>query len=301
MEAEPYLSDAMRMMGYAAPLITREIDRDGCIQALQHFSNGMEKLLKHALRKINPLFILKFPDFKHSAALYRDQFVPNYAGPEVEKKPDQEVISCRPSLSRLKVFSAAANKHSQLLHTVINWRDTLAHRPSSELDIDAVKRMLLKDAFHVVRDFAFELGVTPAHFFRDQTFILETMSRELADEDKVREYMTLLLETHRQVWNSRRGDASLISFAQSLTKNEAGKVDSSYSNEIVACPACGQEALVRIEPDYDYSDGQGYISGAYPENLVCHFCDLELVSYEEFNFVNLDGLLVDGYLDEASE
>lgn len=297
MAIEPYLNDAMKMMGFAAPLITREMGRDQCIQALQHFSNGMEKLLKHALRKINPLFILRSPDFKHSAMLYNEQFVPNYSGPEVEKRPDQDVISCRPSLSRLKVFSPAANKHSQLLHTVINWRDVLAHRPSCELDIDAVKRMLLKDAFCVVRDFALEMGITPEHFFRSQTYELETISREFADADRVSEYMMTLLEEHRRIWELRESDAPFIAKAQSLTKIDAEHYDAHFSNDVVECPACGQEAVVRIEPDYDYSDGKGYISGAYPERLTCHFCDLELVTYDEFNFVNLDELLTARYLD----
>lgn len=290
-----YLEDGKKMIGFAAPLIKQGMDDDHVVQSFQYFSNGLEKLLKHGLERINPLFIQKLADFKHSAAVYKDRFVPGYTGTEVEKNPDQDVITFRTSLNRLKVFSTTANNHSQLIHTIVGWRDVLAHRPSSELDTDAIKRMLQKDAYRLVYDFSHEYGEKSDAFLAPHTEALKGLSSELMYEDRIEQHMTALLSTHLQLWESKKGDTAYVAEAEKVTKRELGQVGLDFHNEAVPCPACGQDAIVRLEPQYDHADGEGYLAGVYPDKLTCHYCGLDLRSYEEFDFVNIDGLLAQDY------
>lgn len=290
-----YLEDSKRMIRFAGDLIQHDMSDDDVVKALLFFSNGLEKLLKHGLKSINPLFIQQIADFKHSAAIYRDRFHAGYAGAEVDKSPNQDVITFRASLNRLKVFSPTANNISQLLHTVITWRDVLAHRPSTELDLVAVRRMLTKDAYRIVDDFCRELGIETAEFFGERNTDLDHLSEYLIREDIFSEYMVGLLAKHREIWEAKKSDDSQVKMAEKTTAKELSLSGDDFSNEPVPCPACGQGAVVRIEPNWDYSDGESYISGVYPERVQCHHCDLILTGYEEFDYINLDETLAQNY------
>lgn len=296
MLSKDYLVDAQRLIKLAAPHIKATMTHDDAIQGALFLSLGVEKLLKHVLAEINPVFILKVADFKHSApSLYSDRMFADGKNSEIVAKPDSDVVTFRVSLSRSRAFSKTANTYSNMLHTLSNYRDIIAHRPTSELDLKITTRMLQKDAFPLISAFAEELRIPPSGFFGSEEVRLRKLSQDLTDRDKFEQEMNQLLDEHLALWKSRSSDAELVSRAKDKTAALMKQFSTKYSYEGVACPACNNVCLVRLEPDYDYADGESYLSGVYVEELHCYFCDLELETYEALNFVDVDGLLASTY------
>ena len=108
-----YLADAQKLIRLSSPHIRASMTSEETIQGALLFALGVEKLLKYLLAEINPIFILKIADFKHSAPLlYSDRIVSSGKNNEIDPKPDSDVITFRVSLGRSKAFSKTANKHS---------------------------------------------------------------------------------------------------------------------------------------------------------------------------------------------
>jgi hypothetical protein len=290
--SDEYLEDAKKLIGMCSRHISEEMDEDGAIQGALFLALGMEKLLKHLLVKINPIFILKSSDFKHSAAaLYSHLFCSDGEG-EVAKQPDTDVLTFRSSLTRARVFSAAANTNSQLLYSLAGWRDVIVHRPTSEVDKAVLARMLKKDAVELLSSFATELNLDLSDFLGLETSRLVDLSKKLSDQVKFEERMEELLTSHRVLWEHRKKTNQLIfEQATAITRNLLKQTGPDFMYDEVSCPACGNTATVRIEPDYDSADGESYLAGVYVQELSCFFCSLRLQSYEELSFFGVNDLL----------
>ena len=293
MEIDDYLSDSQRFIKLAAPHINEGMTDNATIQGAILFAIGVEKLLKFTLARVNPVFILTSPDFRHAApALYRRSFVTAKSSRDiVDDKPDDSVLAFRPALGRLRQFSKAANDHHRMLFTLANARDVIAHRPTSELELRSIARMLMVDAYVLLEDFSAELGVACSSFFGDDTVRLAAMAQRLAAQEQLEISMAKLLEEHRLLWLARSVDETAIRQALLITNRIAATTASDHSFEQVICPACGQVAIVRVEADFDYEDGASYLNGVYAANLHCHYCDLNLDEYEQLDFVDVDRLL----------
>lgn len=293
-----YLADAQKLTKLASPHINSSMSPENAIQGALLFALGVEKLLKHVLADINPIFILKVADFKHSApSIYGNRIVHTGKNDEIDTKPDSDVITFRVSLGRSKVFSKAAIKYSQMLYTLAHWRDVIAHRPTSELDLAKVARMLQKDAFPLVTEFAAELGISLSEFFGDDEKRLTELSSKLTNREKFETEMNQLLANHLALWEHRSSQGDFAAQANDITFSLLKQTGADYAYDGVTCPACGNLCTVRIEPDYDYADGESYQSGVYAEQLQCFFCDLKIDTYEALSCVDVDGLLASAYED----
>lgn len=296
MLSKDYLADAQGLIKLASPHIKTTMTHEDTIQGALLFSLGIEKLLKHVLAETNPVFILRVADFKHSApSLYSDRIVSSGKNPEIIAKPDSEVITFRVSLSRSRVFSKAANTYSNMLHTLANYRDIIAHRPTSELDINKVARMLQKDAFPLISAFGEELQISTSSFFGPEEVRLRKLSQGLTDHDRFEHEMNQLLDEHLAMWKSKSTNAKFVSQAKDNTASLLKQSGTDFVHEEVTCPACDNMCVVRIEPDYDYADGESFLSGAYVQELHCFFCDLNLDTYDTLNFVDADSLLASAH------
>ena len=292
MLSKDYLADAQKLIRLSSPHINVTMTAEEAIQGALLFSLGVEKLLKYLLAEINPIFILKIADFKHSApSLYNDRIVSHGKNDEIDTKPDSDVITFRVSLSRSKVFSKVANKHSQLLYTLAHWRNVIAHRPTSELDLTKVELMLKKDAIPLIREFSEELQISLSDFFGSEETRLSELSQQLTNREMFEAEMNQLLEKHKTQWEQRRTYAEFESQANDLTTSLLKHSGVDFSYDVIPCPACDNLCVVRIEPDYDYADGESYISGVYAEQLHCYYCGLNMDTYEALDFVGVDGLL----------
>jgi hypothetical protein len=244
------------------------------------------------LAEINPIFILKIADFKHSApSLYNDRIVSTGKSDEIDTKPDSDVITFRISLGRAKVFSKVAHKHSQLLFTLAHWRDVIAHRPTAELNLSKVELMLKKDAVPLIREFSEELKISLSDFFGSEELRLTELSQQLTNREKFETEMKQMLASHKDLWEHRSTNIEFRSQANDLTSTLLKHSGVDFSYEEIPCPACSNLCVVRIEPDYDYADGESYLSGIYAEQLHCYYCGLNMDTYDSLDFVDVDGLL----------
>lgn len=293
-----YLADAQKLIRLSSPHIKASMTPEETIQGALLFALGIEKLLKYLLAEINPIFILKIADFKHSApSLYNGRIISSGKNDEIDTKPDSDVITFRVSLGRSKAFSKAANKHSQLLFTLAHWRDVIAHRPTSELDLAKVELMLKKDAVPLIREFSEELKISLSDFFGSEETRLSELSQQLTNREKFETEMNQLLASHKTLWERRSTQAGITAEARGLTSSLLKHTGVDFSYDGITCPACGNLCVVRIEPDYDYADGESYLSGVYAEQLHCYYCGLNMDTYEALDFVNVDGLLASAYED----
>lgn len=290
MLSSDYLADAQKLIRLSSFHISASMTPEETIQGALLFSLGVEKLLKYLLAEINPIFILKIADFKHSApSLYSDKIVST--GKEIDTKPDSDVITFRISLGRSKVFSKVAHKHSQLLFTLAHWRDVIAHRPTSELDLSKVELMLKKDAIPLIREFSEELQISLSDFFGAEELRLSGLSQLLTNREKFETEMNQMLTSHKAIWEHRSTNAEFTSRANDLTSTLLKHSGVDFLYEEIPCPACSNLCVVRIEPDYDYADGESYLSGVYAAQLHCYYCGLNMDTYEALDFIDVDGLL----------
>lgn len=73
-------------------------------------------------------------------------------------------------MQRSLIFSAGVKENSQLLFSLANYRDILAHRPLSELDLVKANRLLAKDGYKLLNDICSERSLSVQDFL-GQTMI----------------------------------------------------------------------------------------------------------------------------------
>ena len=165
MTAEEYLADAQRLIGMAGKEISADMSDQEVIASTTFFSLGVERLLKFILADVNPVFVLSNGDFKNAApCLYKHKFVNDDQHKVTSSQPNRDVVPFRLALQRALLFSNGVKNHSQLLYSLANHRDILAHRPLSELDIPKAKRLLAKDAYKLLNDICSERAIPTSGF-----------------------------------------------------------------------------------------------------------------------------------------
>lgn len=108
------------------------------------------------------------------------------------------MVSFRLALQRALLFSIGVKNNSQLLYTLANHRDILAHRPLSELDIPKAKRLLAKDAYKLLNDICSELSLSTNGFFGEDNDRIQALSDKLQGEEAFARDMKARLEQHRK-------------------------------------------------------------------------------------------------------
>jgi len=294
MTAEEYLADAQRLIGMAGKDITEGMDDKEVIAATTFFSLGVERLLKFILADVNPIFVLSNGDFKNAApCLYKHRFVSDDQHSVTASKPDHDVVSFRVALQRALLFSVGIKENSQLLYSLANHRDILAHRPLSELDILKAKRLLTKDAYKLLNDICSERAMPTNDFFGEEDQRLRTLSDKLQGEEAFAQDMSARLAQHKALWIERSSNPEFVAQAEHQTASLLDRSGQDFSYEPIECPACSQEAVARIEPDYDYDPAErmSFVIGVFVDSINCCFCDLKLTDYEELNYVDANSIL----------
>lgn len=294
MTAEEYLADAQRLIGMAGKEISADMSDQEVIASTTFFSLGVERLLKFILADVNPVFVLSNGDFKNAApCLYKHKFVNDDQHKVTSSQPNRDVVPFRLALQRALLFSNGVKNHSQLLYSLANHRDILAHRPLSELDIPKAKRLLAKDAYKLLNDICSERAIPTSGFFGEYNDHLQTLSNRLQGEEAFAQDMKARLEQHRALWLDRSSDPEFVSQAKNQTASLLLLPDQDFSYEPIDCPACAQEAVARIEPDYDYDPAErmSFVTGVFVDSINCYFCDLKLTDYEELNYVDANSIL----------
>ena len=292
-----YLKDAARLINLSATHIGLDASYRNVIPAMTLFSFGIERLLKYILINVNPTFALKNGDFRHAApVLYREKFVTSEINDQVQKKPDSEVVSFRVAMQRALLFSRSVQENKQLMYALAQYRDTLAHRPTTEIDLEKAAALLNRDGFPLVDSICQELDVSIEKFFGENTNRLSVLSSEIRHRQEFSKYIEGLLSDHGAVWERRKENKAFIEQASDLTQSLISSSGATFTYEDFVCPACGQEAVARIEPDYDYDDFDGpLLTGVFVDNIRCYFCGLYLEDYQELNYVDANSVFEAGF------
>ena len=293
-----YHEDASFFLRKAAKLISYLMAREEILDASLFFALGMERMLKGILYDINPIYVFKNQDFKHTAPLlYKSRLLPNASrNQEIASTPEADVLTFKLSLLRAKAFSGATERHSNLLFALANARDIIAHRPLSELDLDKL-RLLMQRGFHpLVEDYAKEIGQKTSRFLGSEEVRLSNLSSKTKREEALEEKIEAKLKSHAEQWAMRKEKPDYAQAMQAKTNTIAAESYLNVTYEKVECPACRNDALITIEPEYDIIDREGVLVGVFVSSLRCLFCDLVLDSYEELDYVNVDSLLDEEYI-----
>jgi len=299
MKENEFLDDAKRLIAMSVPAIEENASYENVVSAMTFFSFGVERLLKHLLVKVNPIFALKNGDFKHSApCLYRDRFISTERNEQVAKDPDSDVVSFRVAMQRALLFSHAVQENKQLLYALANYRDILAHRPTSEIDVEKGSHMLSKDAFGLIERICAEISVEINDFFGEHVDRLRKLREKILAHENLKAKMEDLFASHKKLWEQRQNNQDFIEQADDITSSLLHSSGAYFSYESFACPACGQESVARIEPDYDYDPAErtSYVTGVFVDNITCYFCGLKLEDYDELNFVDANSVF-EAYAD----
>jgi hypothetical protein len=262
-------------------------------EGILFFALGMERLLKGILYDINPIYILKNQDFKHSApSIYKSRFISGTGkNNEVSASPDSDVLTFKLSLARAKLFSESAAKHSNFLYSLSNLRDIIVHRPLNELATDSFHKILRKELFAVIKDFSSEIPLSLEELLGKRCQELQVLHEKLQESELFEKEIKNKFSRHKEFWESHRKDKNHIETANISTARLKSDPSREYMYEVIKCPVCDNESLVKIEPDYDVADGQGYISGVFVESLKCYYCGLELSDYEELDHFDINSIL----------
>jgi hypothetical protein len=298
MTASEYHADAKQLILMSCKDITEKMNEIEVIHATTFFSLGIERLLKFVLADIKPVFVLTISgDFKNAApCLYKHKFVNGDQHGVTSSKPDTDVVSFRVAMQRALIFSSGVKENSQLLFSLANYRDILAHRPLSELDIVKANRLLAKDGYKLVNDICSERSLSVYDFFGGDHDRLRDLSRKMQNEEEFSREIASRIEQHKAVWLARASQPEFIKQANDITKSLLSSSGHDFSYVPFTCPACTQEAVARIEPDYDYDPAEkaSYVTGVFVDSINCYYCGLKLKDYEELNYVEANSIFEDG-------
>ncbi len=288
-----YFRDSKFFIKRAGEFLSSQMTNDSIIEGILYFALGIERILKGLLYDINPIYILKNQEFKNSApSLYKTRMLENIEqNSEISTKPDGDVLTFKLSLSRVKVFSESAHKNSSLLYTLSNYRDVIVHRPLSELKVEKLKRLLQKELFPVIEHFSKEIGLKTEEFFEENTNHVKKIAFEIFEAEEFEHKINVKIQHHMDIWSTNKENRDQVESAKKTTASLLKQKSNDFMYDIISCPVCENDALVRIEPDYDIDDGHGYLSGVFVDSLTCHFCGLVLDSYEELDYFDINGIL----------
>lgn len=301
MKENEFLDDAKRLIAMSAPAIDESASYENVVFAMTFYSFGIERLLKHLLVKVNPIFALKNGDFKHSApCLYKDRFISTERNEQVSKEPDSDVVSFRVAMQRALLFSHAVQENKQLLYALAHYRDTLAHRPTSEIDLVKGSHMLARDAFGLIETICTEISEEINDFFGGHVDRLRILRVKILAHEDLKVKMEELLISHKKLWEHRQNNRDFIEQANNITKSLLHSSGAHFSYCSFTCPACSQESVARIEPDYDYdpTDKTSYVTGVFVDGITCYFCGLKLEDYDELNYVDANSVF-EAYVDDV--
>jgi hypothetical protein len=287
-----FIKDASFFIKKTGNIIIKEsLSEADTIENILFFALGMERVLKGILANLNPIYVLKSQDFKNSVSiLYKEHLLPNFQqNQEIANKPDTDVLTFKLSLLRAKSISKTTEKHTALLLSLSNSRDIIVHNDLSLLDIDKLKKLLLRDFYPLMRDYCSELGLQLKSFV-DSEIKLSTISSK--HQESIEEKVKMKLESHKKRWEQMKSNPGFVAKRKQKTSSiQQGSISRDSYTEIFECPACLNDALLTVDIDFDYTDDEVYPIGAFVSKLRCLYCKLFIEDYDEIDYLNLNEYL----------
>lgn len=282
-----FFNDSFIFLRSVSSTINESMSKSNTILSTMTFALGMERILKGILYSINPLYVLKDPNFKNSiSVLYRDKMLPDMKGNiEISSNPDADVITFNLSILRAKAVSPITNSQSALLHFLSSCRDIIAHHELSFLKFEKMKSLLLKDFYPLLLEYSKELNIPQSKIFASNNIRLATISSN--HQESIEDKVQIKIEGHKERWAVLSKQPKYIEKQRKTTENILNTYGTSVS---LTCPACENKAIVFLEADYDcdFHEGTSWVTGIFVTSLNCRFCKLQIDDYEEIDFLNLN-------------
>jgi hypothetical protein len=261
----------------------------------------IERMFKGVLWEIDPRMVLEDSKEENAfAVLHREKLIPTIAA-NIDKslkneKANHNTITFKEAMLKAKNFSQVTHDHIALLSQLSDFRGILAHRVLSLLDMEAARRFTLRYFQPIVSQFVYEHNLNPTDFFDKHEQRLAEFSKAIEEEEKLTAKMYALIEAHIKEWEIKQKDNAHVEKAKKRTdKRLKDERHGDYWHRLTACPACGNDALLRLEAEWDVegSSGEGWITGVYAAGLNCEFCGLNLDDHEQIDYFKLNELLSD--------
>ena len=279
-----FLIDSKVFLKRAASLISSSIKDENAIVATLFFALGIERFLKGLLFEINHSFVLKVDDFSNSfQCFHSNKIIKGQERSEVFKKSDEDVVNFRISIMRCKTFSPSILKHANMLFTLNDYRDIIAHCRLSLLPKENLKKILQRDFYQLLSDILSERSVNISSFLGRRHILLAKLSSSLAE--KLKDRMEILISAHKNEWEKRKNSKKDIRQAERITTSFLEGKDRIH----VSCPACENSAIIQTDTEYIYDpwDRKNVPFSVSIINFKCHFCGLLLEDYDELDFFEM--------------
>lgn len=287
-----HFRDACKFLNLAAShRESRDLPHNS-MQATLFFALGVERLLKGILFDLNPAFVLKDPGFKNALpVLHADRILKNArAAKELANAPDKELIALRPSIVRAATVSESADRHRGVMFRLAEYRDAICHRSLDELEDSTMVEILWRDFGTLTKSFSDELEIPL------ETLVGKTVREKREETDRADAVQRLVMElaVHKRHYGTvSKSDPEYDAAAAKKTSVLLGTGrpgDWFYVD--ISCPACGNEALLRGEVEYDLVDRESIPIGVYASALHCEYCDLRLDDPFDIDHLELHHYLV---------
>jgi hypothetical protein len=285
--ANPYREDYDLFLRYALKAMKVRMDSPEIMMGLLSFALGFERLFKAILHDLNPLYVLKEDSFKNSVSVvYKEEMdlgkksIKDFEN-IVAKNPNEDVINFRESLNRCCLFSQEINKHKSMLGRLNQMRDVIAHCPLNQLDAGKCRKMMQGHAFLILEDLSAAKLVDLDALAGERLSTLRRIAINQADD--VVKRVSEILKYHKELYESRLSKTPTWVPAMKPENVRPNIADCIW----VPCPACGNNAEVETEVDYDYCDHETVPVGVFVSRLYCSFCDLDIEDYEELDHMGI--------------
>jgi len=265
--------------------LTSEISDFEVINLTLILAVGIEKFLKGMLFDINPSFVLINPEFKNSIqVLYKEKLLTDKESlNELAKTPNSDVITFSNSILRTQTFSKTTFENKNLLFNLSNARDIIAHCELKDFDIEKYRILLFRDFYPLINSYSIETDIRKLHFFDGRHIKLAKKSSKL--QESLDKEIALLLDAHLNTWYQIFGSKKYTSDMENLTM----KMKDFPNNELVKCPACGNKAMLYLNPIYEFDPiaGGETLIGNSIKKFRCHFCKLEILDSKKLDLLNI--------------
>lgn len=305
MKIEEFLNDAKKLIQISSSNIKEKMSEHEVISSITFFAFGIERLLHYILANINPCFVLQDKSTKNIALSFYEEKLKQ--GSEILKNSNKispeeilnKTVTFRDATLLTGNFSTSIEENKRLIFNMISYRGIVAHRAISELNFLNANRLLAKDGYKLIADICKEFELDEKDFFGKNYESLRELSRKIYNETNFIEEMQRRLEEYKAVWEKKSVISKLVKQAEDTTNIILNEHSPYYHYEAFTCPACGKDAIAKIEPYYDdnpHEDEMGELIGGGAigvliESIKCYFCDLELSNYEELNYINANSIL----------
>lgn len=285
----PYHRDAAYFLKQAIDGVVEEKEGEVNLSHALHLALGVERLLKGVLWDEHPAFTLMDETFDNTAKVFygtRLKEIGAEAGSNTKKEGNADSVTYRIAATRARVFSDATRNHFGVLMKLGHFRDIVAHNDLSKLDLRDVAFFLRRNLHSILNAFEKEgVGNASALMGKNEP-MLRQWSIDYIEDLQAR--VSKRLEFHLQQFRERP-------HADKVPPRPILPPKFEEWDTKIECPACGQDAKVRQEVDFDVVDGQAVPQGVFISHLFCAHCGLYVDDYEELEEMKITSETINRY------